>query len=37
MVRDLITGNGRGFLWGIVKWCGIGGKICLEVISLSVD
>ncbi|KAL8834338.1 MAG: hypothetical protein Q9170_003792 [Blastenia crenularia] len=25
IVRDLVAGNGRGFLWGIVKWCGIGG------------
>lgn len=24
IVRDLVAGNGRGFLWGIVKWCGIG-------------
>ena len=26
IVRDLVAGNGRGFLWGIVKWCGIGGE-----------
>ena len=26
IVRDLVTGNGKGFIWGIVKWCGIGGK-----------
>lgn len=26
IVRDLVSGNGRGFLWGIVKWCGIGGR-----------
>ncbi|KAL9022205.1 MAG: hypothetical protein Q9185_000605 [Variospora sp. 1 TL-2023] len=25
IVRDLVAGNGRGFLWGLVKWCGIGG------------
>ena len=25
IVRDLVAGNGRSFLWGIVKWCGIGG------------
>ncbi|KAL8702588.1 MAG: hypothetical protein Q9201_004247 [Fulgogasparrea decipioides] len=25
IVRDLVAGNGRGFLWGIIKWCGIGG------------
>ncbi|KAI4102967.1 MAG: hypothetical protein L6R37_004117 [Teloschistes peruensis] len=25
IVRDLVAGNGRDFLWGIVKWCGIGG------------
>ena len=24
IVRDLVAGNGRGFLWGLVKWCGIG-------------
>jgi len=24
IVRDLVHGNGKGFLWGIVKWCGIG-------------
>ena len=26
IVRDLVAGNGRAFLWGIVKWCGIGGR-----------
>ena len=26
IVRDLVSGNGKGFLWGIIKWCGIGGK-----------
>ena len=25
LVRDLVAGQGRAFLWGIVKWCGIGG------------
>ncbi|EOO00794.1 putative peroxisomal long-chain fatty acid import protein [Phaeoacremonium minimum UCRPA7] len=25
IVRDLVTGNGKKFLWGIVKWCGLGG------------
>ncbi|KAL9634702.1 MAG: hypothetical protein Q9164_003938 [Protoblastenia rupestris] len=25
IVRDLVAGNGKAFLWGIVKWCGIGG------------
>lgn len=25
IVRDLIAGNGKAFLWGIIKWCGIGG------------
>ena len=25
IVRDLVAGNGRSFLWGIVKWCGVGG------------
>ncbi|CCU80020.1 unnamed protein product [Blumeria hordei] len=24
IVRDLVAGHGRSFLWGIVKWCGIG-------------
>ncbi|KAL9068528.1 MAG: hypothetical protein Q9157_006488, partial [Trypethelium eluteriae] len=24
IVRDLVAGNGRLFLWGITKWCGIG-------------
>ncbi|CAL3973658.1 unnamed protein product [Diplocarpon coronariae] len=24
IVRDLVAGNGRSFIWGIVKWCGIG-------------
>ncbi|KAI9877550.1 MAG: hypothetical protein M1830_003598 [Pleopsidium flavum] len=25
IVRDLVAGNGKGFMWGIIKWCGIGG------------
>ena len=25
IVRDLVAGHGRAFLWGIIKWCGIGG------------
>ena len=25
IVRDLVAGRGRAFLWGIVQWCGIGG------------
>ncbi|MCJ1273108.1 hypothetical protein MMC21_000897 [Puttea exsequens] len=24
IVRDLVAGNGRSFLWGICKWCGVG-------------
>jgi ATP-binding cassette subfamily D (ALD) long-chain fatty acid import protein len=24
IVRDIVAGNGRAFLWGIVKWCGVG-------------
>ncbi|KAJ5791789.1 uncharacterized protein N7518_008800 [Penicillium psychrosexuale] len=24
IVRDLVAGKGRAFLWGIFKWCGIG-------------
>lgn len=25
IVRDLVAGNGKGFSWGLVKWCGLGG------------
>ncbi|KAF8446956.1 ABC transporter transmembrane region 2-domain-containing protein [Terfezia claveryi] len=25
IVRDLVAGNGKGFLWGLVKWVGVGG------------
>merc|ERR1712000_492404 len=25
IVRDLVAGNGRSFIWGILKWCGLGG------------
>ncbi len=25
IVRDLVAGNGKAFLWGIMKWCGVGG------------
>ncbi|CAI7633116.1 unnamed protein product, partial [Penicillium pancosmium] len=24
IVRDLVAGKGRAFMWGIAKWCGIG-------------
>ncbi|KUJ08884.1 uncharacterized protein LY89DRAFT_724864 [Mollisia scopiformis] len=24
IVRDLVAGNGKSFVWGIIKWCGIG-------------
>jgi ATP-binding cassette subfamily D (ALD) long-chain fatty acid import protein len=24
IVRDLVAGKGRAFIWGILKWCGIG-------------
>ncbi|RAL00447.1 putative peroxisomal ABC transporter (PXA1) [Aspergillus ibericus CBS 121593] len=24
IVRDLVSGKGRAFTWGIIKWCGIG-------------
>ena len=30
IVRDLVAGNGRSFLWGIVKWCGVGGMFHSE-------
>ena len=26
IVRDLVSGNGKGFLLGSIKWCGIGGE-----------
>ena len=32
IVRDLVAGHGKAFLWGIVKWCGIGG-ICFGSID----
>ncbi|KAI3324492.1 ABC transporter transmembrane region 2-domain-containing protein [Xylariaceae sp. AK1471] len=25
IVRDLVAGNGQSFIWGIAKWCGLGG------------
>ncbi len=25
IVRDLVAGNGKLFLWGLAKWCGLGG------------
>lgn len=25
IVRDLVAGNGKQFLWGLFKWCGLGG------------
>ncbi|CAK7268913.1 ATP-binding cassette long-chain fatty acid transporter pxa1 [Sporothrix epigloea] len=25
IVRDLVAGHGRQFLWGLFKWCGLGG------------
>lgn len=31
IVRDLVSGNGRAFLWGIVKWCGIGGRSAASI------
>lgn len=24
IVRDLVAGRGRAFIWGIIKWCGVG-------------
>lgn len=35
IVRDLVSGNGRGFLWGIVKWCGIGGRSAASIHIIS--
>ena len=39
IVRDLVAGNGRSFLWGIVKWCGVGSMFyqTLREPILSVD
>ena len=31
IVRDLVAGNGKGFLWGIVKWLGVGGMMLDEI------
>lgn len=25
IVRDLVAGNGKGFIWGLIKWVGVGG------------
>ena len=33
IVRDLVAGNGKAFLWGIVKWCGIGGMLRRQAIE----
>ena len=35
IVRDLVAGNGKGFLLGILKWCGIGGT--LPILSSSME
>ena len=35
IVRDLVAGHGRAFLWGIVKWCGIGGMPLAPSLSFS--
>lgn len=35
IVRDLVAGNGRAFLWGIVKWCGIGGAKQAPLLTLQ--
>ncbi|KAK4147902.1 ABC transporter transmembrane region 2-domain-containing protein [Dichotomopilus funicola] len=24
IVRDLVAGNGKSFIWGLIKWCGLG-------------
>ena len=38
IVRDLVAGNGKGFLWGIVKWLGVGGMMGEDIqCSNSVD
>ena len=35
IVRDLVAGHGRAFLWGILKWCGIGGMPLTSSLPLS--
>ncbi|ROT34991.1 peroxisomal long-chain fatty acid import protein [Sodiomyces alkalinus F11] len=25
IVRDLVAGQGKNFIWGLIKWCGLGG------------
>ncbi len=35
IVRDLVAGNGRSFLWGIVKWCGVGGTYAMKCRCLG--
>ena len=35
IVRDLVAGNGRSFLWGIVKWCGVGGMLTNQSYAAS--
>ena len=35
VVRDLVSGNGKGFLWGIVKWCSIGGRSAASIHVFS--
>lgn len=35
IVRDLVAGNGRSFMWGIVKWCGVGGMFIKRVCGLG--
>ena len=34
IVRDLVAGHGKAFVWGIVKWCGIGGNRHMEQIEI---
>ena len=35
IVQNLVAGHGRAFLWGIVKWCGIGGMLATPDLPLS--
>lgn len=37
IVRDLVAGNGNSFVWGIIKWCGIGGMVvhCTMLTALA--
>lgn len=37
IVRDLVAGNGKGFMWGLVKWVGVGGPAvyCNAMVGIN--